>query len=321
MRFPAAWFLMAGPSLVACTAAESPDLPESLEYRFEEFRVPVQEGINLYGRIVGYGPDTVIIPASMYLAQDFLPLAEGRTLIFYDLRSRGGSDYVSDPSQIGIEFDVTDLEAVRSALGIERFSLIGWSYLGAMVALYASEHPEHVERVVQIGPMGPRPVQELGEGQRGSVPDPADVEYLTGLLEEGMQEVDPVGYCRAWLHLELLPSVMGRPETVSNTRMDPCIYRNEWPDRVFETLGLAMPPDWDYLERATRVQAPVLTICGSADPSGPIEGGREWVSLFPSGQMLELEGIGHLPWVEAPESFFSEVDAFLRGTASQTGGL
>ena len=320
MRFPAGYFLMAVPGLVACTAAESPDLPESLEYRFEEFRIPVQDGVHLYGRIVGYGPDTVIVPASMYLAQDFQPLVEDRTLIFYDLRSRGGSDYVWDPSQLGIEFDVADLEAVRSALGIEHFSLIGWSYLGAMVALYASEHPEHVERVVQIGPMGPRPVQELGEGQRGSAPKPEDIDYLAGLREQGKQEVDPVGYCRAWVRLELLPSIMGRPEMVSNTRMDPCIYRNEWPDRLFETLSLETPQDWDYSDRAARVQAPVLTVCGTADPAGPIEGGREWVSLFPNGQLLELEGIGHLPWVETPEHFFSEVDAFLRGTALQDGG-
>ena len=320
MRFHAAWFLMTVLGLVACTVAENPDLPESLKYRFEEFRVPVQEGINLYGRIVGYGPDTVIVPASMYLAQDFKPLVEDRTLIFYDLRRRGGSDYVSDPNQIGIEFDVADLEAVRAALGIERFSLIGWSYLGAMVALYASEYPEHVERVVQIGPMGPRPVQPIGEGQRGSVPDSEDIEYLAGLREEGKQEVDPVGYCRAWVQLELLPSIMGRPETISNTRMDPCIYRNEWPDRVFETLSLATPQDWDYSDRAALVQAPVLTVCGSADPSGLIEGGREWVSLLPNARLLELEGIGHLPWVESPERFFSEVNAFLRGTATEHGG-
>src|SRR5262249_26580117 len=123
--------------------------------RFSESYVPV-EGLRLYARIVANGPDTVIIPASMYLFRDFARLAEGRTVIFYDPRGRGASDAVLDPSRLGIAYEIADLEAVRAHFDVPRVSLVGWSYMGAVVALYAAKYPQHVERVVQIAPGAPR---------------------------------------------------------------------------------------------------------------------------------------------------------------------
>jgi pimeloyl-ACP methyl ester carboxylesterase len=278
---------------------------------FEEVKIPIDDQLDLYARVVGGGPETVLVPVGMYMAQDLASLADGRTLVFYDLRARGGSDYVIEPNQLGIDFDVSDMEAVRAFFGVERVSLIGWSYLGAAVALYAAEYPEHVGHVVQIGPMQPRPVATVAEGERGSSPDPSNLQHLADLREAGIQESDPVRYCREWLTFDLLPSVMGRPETVSNTKMDPCIFRNEWPDRVFETLGNVVPQTWDYSDQAAAVQASVLILHGTADPSAPIEGGRDWLALIPNARLVEMEGVGHLPWIEDSSRFFSEVDAFL----------
>lgn len=52
----------------------------------------------------------------------------------------------------GAHNDVRDLEAVRHHFQLERVSLLGHSYLGIVVALYAMKHPDRVNRVVQIGP-------------------------------------------------------------------------------------------------------------------------------------------------------------------------
>ncbi len=284
---------------------------------FAESYVPV-EGLRLYARIVGNGPDTVIVPASMYLARDFARLAEGRTLIFYDLRSRGASDVVLDPTRLGVDHDVADLEAVRAYFRVPRVSVVGWSYLGAVVALYAAKYPGHVERVVQIGPVAPRTETSRIKERRGSAPSPENLAHLESLRQAGKPVQDPVGYCRDWLTLEMLPSIMGRPEAVSRSSMDPCLYWNEWPDRVFRTLGKVWPPNqpdgrWDFTPQAALVRVPVLIVHGTRDPSAPIEGGRDWAAHFAKPRLLELEGVGHLPWLEAPDRFFAEVDAFLQG--------
>lgn len=303
--------------LSGCGTNEPAVSPPDAAVAFSETYVPVESDLRLYARVVGKGADTVIIPAGMYLAHDLAPLARGRTLIFYDPRGRGGSDVVLDPARLGVNLDVADLEAVRAHFHVERASIIGWSYLGAVVALYAAEHPERVARVVQIGPAPPRTETSIVTERRGSEPAPADLARLEALRKSRKQERDPVGYCREWLKLQLLPSIMGRPEAVARTRMDPCIYWNEWPTQVFRTLGTVWPPNqpggrWDFTARAALVQAPVLIVHGTRDPSASIEGGRNWAALLPHAQMVELEGVGHAPWLEAPDRFFTEVDAFLR---------
>lgn len=199
--------------------------------------------------------------------------------------------------------------------------MVGWSYLGAIVALYAAKHPEHVERVVQIGPAAPRSETATVKEQRGSLPSQTDLEHLEKLRQEGTATQDPVGYCRDWLKLQLLPSMMGRPEAVSRSSMDPCIYSNEWPDRVFRTLRTVWPPNqpngqWDFTRQAAQVMTSVLIVHGTRDPAAPIESGRDWAAHLPKARLLELEGVGHLPWLEAPDRFFAEVDAFLPSSES-----
>jgi len=308
------WFLAANFFLAACadsrveTASVNPN-------RFEEFHAETSDGVRLYGRIIGTGPDTVIISPSVYLARDLASLSVGRTLIFYDPRSRGGSHYISDPRRMGMEFEVSDIEAVRSHFGIHRFSLMGWSYLGAVVALYAAEYPEHVKSVVQIGPMAPRPETSSAEDQRGSPPTAGDLDYLAGLEQAGMPSADPVGYCREWARIQMIQPMMGHPEAASRTKMDPCIYWNEWPTQLFSTLARVVPlargEEWDYTAEAARIQTPVLTIHGTNDPNAPVEGGRDWADLIPGAVLIEIDGTGHGPWLESPEEFFSAVVQFL----------
>lgn len=300
------------------TACGSPDsgpeaspIEATAEARFAEDYVTTEDGLRLYVRTLGHGPDTVLIPASVWLARDMTRLAPGRTLIFYDPRGRGGSDYVRDSTHIGIEWDLRDMEAVRSHFAIDEMSLVGWSYLGAVVVLYAAEHPDHVRRVVQIGPMPPHSDLPEITDQRGSPPDSSDLAYMARLRREGLPEVDPPAYCRAYTRIRMMRPMMGRPEASDGARIDPCTYWNEWPAQLFRTVRHLIPQVWDFTERARQVQAPVLTVHGTQDPNAPVEGGRAWASLIPGARLVELEGVGHGPWLEAPERFFDEVDAFL----------
>jgi proline iminopeptidase len=60
------------------------------------------------------------------------------------------------------------------------------------------------------------------------------------------------------------------------------------------------------------VRAPTLIIHGSEDPL-LVEFAREWAATLPNSRILVLEGIGHFPYVEAPDRFFPAVDRFLTG--------
>ena len=117
--------------------------------------LPAEEGLRLHYQLCGSGSQAVVVPLAVYLAGPLGPLADGQRLIFYDLRGRGRSDAVRDPARIGITHDLTDVEAVRRHFGLERMALVGFSYVGAIAAVYAAEHPDRVSRLVALGAMAP----------------------------------------------------------------------------------------------------------------------------------------------------------------------
>src|SRR5207249_5679919 len=98
----------------------------------------------------------VIIPAASWLSADLGPMVKGRRLIFYDQRGRGPSDPDADDSHIWTDYEVRDLETVRRHFALDQVSIIGWSYMGGLVALYAAEHPEAVTRLILMCPISPR---------------------------------------------------------------------------------------------------------------------------------------------------------------------
>jgi pimeloyl-ACP methyl ester carboxylesterase len=98
-----------------------------------------EDGVRLFFKKLGTSPSVVIVPNAVHMFDSFRHLAEHRTVIFFDLRNRGGSDSVSDASKLarGIHHDVDDLDALRRHFGIDQVDVIGHSYLGLMVILYA----------------------------------------------------------------------------------------------------------------------------------------------------------------------------------------
>jgi len=74
-------------------------------------------------------------------------LQPGHRVIAYDQRGRGRSDW--DPQRnYYTDAYVADLEAVRAALGLERFDLLGHSMGGINALVYAAAHPGRIDRLV-----------------------------------------------------------------------------------------------------------------------------------------------------------------------------
>jgi proline iminopeptidase len=103
-------------------------------------------GLRLFHEKVGNVPQTVPIPNGFHLLDDFKPLADGRTVIYYDVRNGGRSDCSTLQEES---------RTVRRHFGLDRMNVIGHSYIGSMVALYAKTYPDRVSGVIQIGPTPP----------------------------------------------------------------------------------------------------------------------------------------------------------------------
>lgn len=306
--------LMCAVLLVGCVpgGANRSAIPETVP---RDGFVTTDDGVRLRYRVVGSGPETVIVAnTGAWLEDDFARLANERAVVFFDARNRGGSDRVEDTTRIGLAREARDIDLVRQHLGLERVALIGWSYVGALVALYARDYPQHVTRIVQIGAMAPQAATMVNGQGRGAGVDSAGLRRIEELRQAGLANEDPVAFCREQVRWVELPPRMGNWAAISRTRMNPCKYPNEWPDRL---LAAAAPlfrsfRGWDWRGSMGAVQIPALVIHGTED-FAPIEGGEEWARLLPNARIVRVSGAGHLPWLEEPELVFGAIDRFLRG--------
>jgi proline iminopeptidase len=286
--------------------------------RSSEGYVFVRPGLHLFSRVIGDGPEVVLVPNANWLAELLLPLAERRTLIFFDPRSRGRSSAVTDPRQLGLEEDLADLEAVRRFYGVDRAALIGHSYHAAVTALYALENPRRVDRMLLVCPITPRRPGEW-EQETPTVEElvqPPGIPRLDEMRQAGLDRDDPVAYCRAWFHSFLLPAQMGDLTAAPRFPVDDIAsFPNEWPphalsiyfDHILPKMG-----SWDFRSRLAELDLPVLVLQGTEDLV-PLQASRDWAASCAGGRFLAIEGAGHHPYIERPQEFFPAAEAFLSG--------
>ena len=315
MPYATRWHIAALAALVLI----APVAPAA-EPSYEEGFVTTPDGVRLYYRKAGRGPRTVILPGRLFTWDDLSWIARDHTLIAYDMRNRGRSDLVADDARIGFEEDVADLEAVRRHFGVERMALMGYSYLGKIVVLYALEHPRFVERIVQLGPVGPafgteyRPEYVFAD-------DPVNPAELAALRasrsERNYHLTHPREYCRDEWRVAQVPRLAGDPARRYRIRIDVCDMPNEWPVlqarhlRVhFEESGMTHETPLDAV-RALAV--PVLTVHGTRDRNAPYGAGREWSYLLPQGRLLTVDGAGHHAFGEFSEVVTPAITEFLAG--------
>jgi len=113
-------------------------------------------GVRLFTRRVGTGPLVIILHGGPGASHDYLLpqydlLATRRELFYYDQRG-GGRSPVPRETPVGWREQVADLDALRSALGLERITLCGYSWGGLLALLYFAEHPDRVERLALVSP-------------------------------------------------------------------------------------------------------------------------------------------------------------------------
>jgi len=81
----------------------------------------------------------------------FSRIKDKARVIYYDQRGCGLSDYIPGPNGYSVGQAVVDLEAMRSALGIEKWIVLGYSYGGFLAQYYATIHPERLLGLVLLG--------------------------------------------------------------------------------------------------------------------------------------------------------------------------
>jgi len=275
-------------------------------------------GIQLFVQALGTGSRLVVIPNATYMFADFKYLADERSIAFYDLRNRGRSEHISDESRItgGVHNDVEDLEAVRRHFDVETVDVIGHSYLGMVVALYAMKYPTHVNRLVMIGSVQPLMETQYPAHLTGADATMAEVSAkLSELQKEGQSLGEDELGRRMWSLMRQL--YVADPENADKINWDVADLPNESLVRLMKYYNNHILPSMQQVkltsEDFARVTVPVLIIHGKRDRQAPYGGAQDWAKMLPNARLITIENGAHLPWIESPEIVFSSIKTFFAG--------
>lgn len=275
-----------------------------------EATVPV-DGVRLYVRIVGDGPDVVVLHGGPgahhdYLLPQFDALANGRRLRYYDQRG-GGRSPVARDVPVGWREHVEDLDALVDLWELEPVTLLGYSWGGLLALLYAATYPERVGRLALVSP-APITAEHRREFQdrfAARMADPAIAERRVALQQSGLRERDEATYRRQAFEL-----------SVAGYFRDPDRARQLTPFRV---TGRTQEAVWDSiagsdlraeLDELGELCVPALVIHGRHDPI-PLHTAELVAHRLCDARLEILEESGHVPHVEEFDTFFRALDDFL----------
>jgi proline iminopeptidase len=264
-------------------------------------------GVELLERRVGSGPPVVVLHGGPgahhdYLLPGFDLLASHRSLIYYDQRG-GGRSPVSRDVPVGWQEHVADLEALRIAWGLDRLTVVGYSWGGLLALLYALEHPDRLASLALVSPAPCwREARSRFESRfSGRNASPDLVALREALRGSDLRDRDPEAYRRRVFEL----SVAGYfADPTKASELTPFRVTGRTQQEVWDSLG-----DYDLRGEVGRLAIRSIVLHGADDP---IPQDASEVLARELGAPLEIIAeCGHVPFVEAPEAFQTLLHSFL----------
>ena len=286
-----------------------------LERRVTWVEVRVPQPLRI--RVVETGPTSgvavVFVHGGGAFGATFAPLLaqlRGIRAIVPDRPGCGLSDGVGleriDLRRHAVDF----LDGVFDGLGIESAAVVGNSMGGLWSCWLALDRPALVDRLallacpaLALGTSGPLPLRLIGKpalGRRMLAKGPGGREgaaRLLGRLGESREVVERSGVA----FFDLMVASVEVPG---------------WTESWIGLLGNALTltganPRWALGEKeVSRIEKPVLLAWGSRDPFGSVAVGRRFADLA-GGRVIELEGAGHLPWLDEPAAIARTLQEFI----------
>ena len=206
-------------------------------------------------------------------------------------------------------------EFIEKVIG-EPVAIMGNSMGGHIAVLEAAAHPAWVNEMILVDPAIP--------GVHVTRPEPARLGVMAALTVPGLAEILLARRVRvlgpAGLVHETLAIVCADPSRVPPEVVEAHVRLTSERDRLgrqngraflqaSRSIGLRMADPRFWLQ-VTRVRAPTLVIHGSLDRLIPLEAARELARRRPDWTLDVLEGVGHVPMMEAPDLFMAALNAW-----------
>ena len=152
------WIAAFAALALATPAAAQADDPLDWSAPDRELRVAVEGGnvwVRVNGDLEADAEPAIFIhggPGGTHTGfGGLISLADTRAVILYDQLGSGMSDRPDNPENWRVERFVGELEAIRQALGVDRWHVVGHSWGAALALEYAAAYPQHTASAVLGG--------------------------------------------------------------------------------------------------------------------------------------------------------------------------
>jgi proline iminopeptidase len=231
------------------------------------------------------------------------PLASGRQVILYDQRGRGATQAPADPTSTTIEDDAEDIGALRRALGIRQWDVLGHSWGGLIALLGVSRDQSGTRRLVTVDAVGPdsswMPALQANALARVPEENREIVNRLFPLLVEPDPDVHGT-YSRAtypaWFVDPELAAYFAPPSasSLSGSSVAASLRKN----------------GYDWRAQLGALSTLTLVLHGEGDAL-PVSVAHDLIGILPRAHLALIPNAGHMPFWEAPRRFFELVESFL----------
>ena len=268
-------------------------------------------GISLNVKVIGKGYPLVLMHGGpgtdLYTLMAFKPCADQFKLVFYDHRCNGRSEG-GDVSSMTMENLTADADALRQALGFEKWAVLGHSFGGYVALEYALRYPQNLSHLLLMDTGAAnswaqeKAPQELAK--RGFSPEIVDLtrRYFNGQIEPK----------------EMFPSLMRLSKAYN-----PYTNLSQLPQMLFWGLQTKLQPEtfvyseshflkgWTVMDRLGEIKVPTLVMAGRQDFIYPPEHQEELAAAIPNARLVIIDRAGHNPHDEQPAETLKAVREFL----------
>lgn len=244
-------------------------------------------------------------------------VTEDRPVIMMDQLGGGRSTIHEDTTLLTVENFVEQVRAVKEALNLNEFYLMGHSWGTALALEYYSAYPDGVKGIVFNSPYFSTSTWV------------ADTDTLISTLPDSIQQAIMVAERDLVFDTKEYKTAMEAffKEFILRTPLDSIpkhiydtvevvgsefIYNYMWGPSEFSPTGTLV--NYENADALTRVTVPVLITTGEFDEARPVTA-RKFAEMVPNGEFLEIPGSGHgslgdnpSVYIKAHRDFANKVD-------------
>jgi proline iminopeptidase len=267
--------------------------------------------VSLNVEVMGHGDPLLLMHGGPGLDHvsltPFRELSNQHTIVLYDHRCNGRSTGAAVTSMTW-ENLTADADALREALGFERWAVLGHSFGGHVALEYALRYPERVSRLVLL---------DTAADARWSQDNAADVLAGRGFSPKTVAvarrfyrgRIASKDFVRA--SIRLLPAYDHRFSIVRLARE---VLEGGWrmktrPEALI--FGGQMVRGWSVMDRLNEIGVPTLVIAGHDDFLFPPESQALLAAGIPNARLRIIERAGHNPQSERPAETLAAIADFL----------